>query len=165
MALEDLQSLTETDLRLIKHSPQKKFERRTIFWATWHPLTFTPIWPWKTSKAWPKLIWGSLSIAHKKIWAAYHILSNMTPVNFHTCMALKDLQSLPESDLRLNKHSPQKKFEWRTIFWATWHSLTFTPIWPWKTSKAWPKLIWGSLSIAHKKNLSSVPYFEQHDTR
>ena len=31
MALEDLQSLTETDLRLIKHSPQKKFERRTIF--------------------------------------------------------------------------------------------------------------------------------------
>ena len=34
-----------------------------------------------------------------------------------------------------------------------------------KTFKAWPKLIWGSLSIAHKKNLSSVPYFGKHEGR
>ena len=130
MALEDLQNLTETDLRLIRHSPQKKFEQRTIFWATWHPLNFTLIWPWKTSKAWPKLIWGSLSIAHKKISAAYHILGNMRAGQFDTYMALEDLQSLTETDLRLIKHNPQKEFERRTIFWATRHPLTFTPIWP-----------------------------------
>ena len=64
MALEDLQSLTETDLRLIKHSSQK-------------------------------------------IWVAYHILSNMTTVNFHTYMALEDLQSLTETDLTLIRHSLQ----------------------------------------------------------
>ena len=151
-----------------------------IFWATWHPLTFTLIWPWKTSKAWPKLIWGSSGIAHKKnlsrvryfrqhyflhlfglnfskawlkliwyssgiahkkIWDTYDILSNRTPINFYTYLALKSLQILTETNLRLIRHNPQKKFKTCTIFWAIWHPLTFTLIWPWNPSKAWPKLI------------------------
>ena len=66
---------------------------------------------------------------------------------------------------RLIKYSSQKKFECLIIFWGSWDPITFTLIWPCKTSKASPKLIWGSLSIAHKKNLSGVPYFGEHDTQ
>ena len=38
---------------------------------------------------------------------AYHILGNMRAGQFDTYMALEDLQSLTETDLRLIKHSPQ----------------------------------------------------------
>ena len=55
--------------------------------------------------------------AHKKNLLVYHILENMTADNLPTYLALKDLQSLTKTDLKLIQHSLQEKFKCHNIFW------------------------------------------------